>query len=232
MVATTDKKPTTRKKTPTASSPPSEETIEILALNIAHVNMTLRGTAPLIQHKWSEKAKEMMLNAQMRKTSTGREAKNPDQDFLDGIYLMPGGKYPTISGPCPGQAYSVFHEDGGPYGFPSIGFKNAFVRAGTYMNEKMTFLRGVFHVRNELTLITGHPQPRQDMVRLAMNKADIRFRPEWTEWEAHLEIELNLSAISIEKLFNIANMAGFSVGIGEWRPERNGSNGTFAVVNE
>jgi hypothetical protein len=42
-------------------------------------------------------------------------------------------------------------------------------------------------------------------------------------------IKFNTSAISAEQVANLLNVAGFGVGIGEWRPERNGSYGRFHV---
>ena len=42
------------------------------------------------------------------------------------------------------------------------------VRAGTYSDLKMTFLRGAFHIAGELVKIEGTPTPREDMVRVGM----------------------------------------------------------------
>ena len=35
--------------------------------------------------------------------------------------------------------------------------------------------------------------------------------------------------VTAEQLIGFFNLAGFSVGIGEWRPERNGDHGMFHV---
>ncbi len=42
---------------------------------------------------------------------------------------------------------------------------------------------------------------------------------------------LNSGAISAEQIANLLNTAGFGVGIGEWRPEKNGSYGRFHVAS-
>ena len=178
-------------------NPPRVETIQIEVV----------GTAPLICHRWSEKAKKMMLDKQTRKASAAKEAKNPEQDFEDSLYR---------------------HPDGG-YGFPSVAFKAAAVRAGTYSDMKMTFLRGAFHVTGELVPIAGNPSMREDMVRLQGTTADIRHRGEFKEWSAVVPLQVNTSVLSIEQLANLFVIAGFAVGLGEWRPERNGQYGRFEV---
>jgi len=183
-----------------------------IALNpprISKLIAIIQGTSPLITHAWSQKAKQMMLDKQMKKATKAKEAKNPEQDYLDSLYVLPEGK---------------------GYGFPSIGFKAAVVRAGTYADFHMTFLRGAFHIPGELVKIDGTPTPREDMVRLSGKVADIRYRGQFVDWSAAVPIHLNESALSAEQLTNLMVVAGFAVGVGEWRPEKNGQYGRFEVV--
>lgn len=121
----------------------------------------------------------------------------------------------------------------GNFGFPAIGFKAAAVRAGTDADLKMTDLRRAFHIPCELVeIITDHgPQMRMDMVRVGMGQADIRFRPEFLNWKATVEILYNKAVINISQIANLFRLAGFGVGIGEWRPEKKGMWGTFTVDN-
>ena len=211
--------PAPKRRTPVKKATTTTEdnvSITIPAMDLKRVRIPLLGTAPLIIHKWSEKAKEMMLNKQTQKASTGREAKDPHQDYRDSLYIINGTEDPQ-------------HLENEQYGFPCVGFKAAAVRAGTYSEMKMTFLRGAFHVRGEFARIMGTPNMREDMVRIGMGKADIRYRGEFKEWETTLDVEFNAKAISLEQLFNLFEIAGFAVGVGEWRPERDGSYGTFKV---
>jgi hypothetical protein len=71
---------------------------------------------------------------------------------------------------------------------------------------------------------------REDMVRVGMGTADIRYRPEFTEWSVKLPIKYNADAISLDQLVNLFTLAGFGVGVGEWRPERDGQYGMFHVA--
>ena len=70
---------------------------------------------------------------------------------------------------------------------------------------------------------------RTDAVRIGMGTLDLRYRPEFQEWSVALRIRYNAAAISPEQIVNLYNVAGFAVGIAEWRPERDGSNGMFEV---
>lgn len=68
------------------------------------------------------------------------------------------------------------------------------------------------------------------MVRVGMGTADIRYRPEFVDWRIPVTLKINASVISPEQVANLLNIAGFGVGIGEWRPEKNGQYGRFHVA--
>jgi hypothetical protein len=172
------------------------------------------GTAPLIVHRFDEKAKEMMLLAQQTKTRTKKDAKNPVGDFERSMYRFP---------------------DGG-HGFPAVGFKAAMVdSARLFDGVKMTELRAALHVVGEgldqLIRINGpEPRMREDTVRVGMGTADLRYRAEYTEWSADLVVNFIPSMISAESVVAIVDAAGLG-GIGEWRPSKakTGIYGTFQV---
>jgi len=182
--------------------------IELPKLNIQQLQVTLIGDAPLICHAWSVKAKKQMLDKQMKRAKTAKEAKDPEQDFKDSLYPYPGGGY----------------------GFPVVAFKAAAVDACSHV-EGVTKVeaRGAFHINGELAKIEGMPTPREDMVRVGMGTADIRYRGEFKEWRTTLTIRFNANVLSAEQIVNLFNTAGFAIGVGEWRPQRDGSYGLFHV---
>jgi len=182
--------------------------ITIPSISLRTVEVTLAGISPLIMHKWSKKAKEEMLAKQMKAATKGKEAKDPQRDYEESIYR---------------------HPDGG-YGFPTVAFKAAAVGACRFTDgTKMTFARGAFHIDGELAIIKGEPHMREDMVRVGMGTADIRYRAEFSEWRAIFRLTYNTSALSEEQILNLFNIAGFGVGVGEWRPEKDGQFGRFKV---
>lgn len=196
------------KKATTAAAKDVSKTISIPPLSISIMKLTLIGDSPLITHQWSAKAKKMMLDKQMKKATGAREAKNPEQDYKDSLYM---------------------HPDGG-YGFPAIAFKAAAVDAATFVDGiTKVEMRGAFHINDELVKIEGTPAPREDVVRVGMGTADLRYRAEFKKWKTTLTIRYNSRAISAEQITNMFQNAGFAIGIGEWRPQKDGRNGMFHV---
>jgi hypothetical protein len=184
------------------------EVVSLPALQLKTIEITLVGDSPLISHRWSEKAKKQMLDKQMKKAKQGKQAKDPQQDYEDSLYK---------------------HPDGG-YGFPTIAFKAAAVTAAVDADMYKTQARSSFHVDGELVKLDGKPAPREDMVKLSGGVADLRYRAEFKKWSTTFTIKYNSSVISAEQIVNLFNIAGFGVGIGEWRPQKNGSFGRFHVL--
>lgn len=182
--------------------------------------VTIEGTAPLIVHAWSQKAKQMMLAAQQGK-KTPKALKDPEADFLASQYRF---------------------EDGG-HGFPVMAFKAATVKGGgrafgkavrmTEMRQHLTFLpdgTGVDGLQLA-RLVCDEPVMREDMVRVGMGTADIRYRAQYTTWGADLRVEFLPSVIDLGSIVALID-AGGSNGVGEWRPEKNGAFGTYRVTGE
>jgi len=202
--------------------------IELPKLDIKLMEVTIIGDSPLIVHAWSVKAKREMLDKQLKKAKGAREAKDPKADFEASLYRL---------------------ADGG-FGFPSVGFKNAAVTACTSVaGITKIAARQAFHIlgedvdiegafegtkaRNNLVRIKGgEPAMREDMVRVGMGTADLRYRGEFADWYARLLIRYNGNVLSESQILNILNVAGFAVGVGEWRPEKDGMSGMFHVATE
>jgi hypothetical protein len=182
--------------------------IELPKMHIKVMQLRIVGDSPLICHAWSVKAKKMMLDKQMKKAKPAKESKDPEQDFRESLYPLP---------------------DGG-YGFPAVAFKSAAVDACSHVDGlTKVSARGAMHIVGDMIPIDGTPTMREDMVRVGMGTADIRYRGEFREWSCELLIRYNASVISDEQVANLFNTAGFAIGVGEWRPQRDGSFGMFHV---
>ena len=190
--------------------------IELPKLDIQTIDIVVGGDTPLICHRWSEKAKKEILDKQMKKAKPGKRAKDPEEDFEDSLYKMP---------------------DGG-YGFPVIAFKDAAVTSCTSVaGITKVAARQAFRVGNttdsgELVRINGPVEMREDMVRVGMGTADIRYRGQFPHWWATVRVRFNANVLSAEQIMNLFNTAGFGVGIGEWRMERDGQSGCSHVATE
>lgn len=191
--------------------------IQLPPLNIQRARITIAGDSPLICHKWSDKAKKQMLDKQMKKAKSAKESKDPEQDFWGSLYILKG---------TPADGVETME-----FGFPAVGFKAAAVDACSHIDGVTKVeARGAFHVVGEFVKINGVPSPREDMVRVGMGAADIRYRGEFREWSADVDFRYNANVLSAEQVVNLFNTAGFAIGVGEWRPQRDGSFGMFHVA--
>lgn len=216
-----------------ATKKTSTEVLEIRPIEIRKTTVRIVGDTPLIMHAWSEKAKREMLEKQMKTTkSKAREAKCPVADFIHSMYwLTPMPEEMTEDG-----FYRAIG-DGARFGFPVTAFKQAAISAAFrlgWTKDKMS-MRGVFFIDgDENQMIEIHSDPpvmREDMVKVGMGTADIRYRGEFRNWWADLEISFNVNGqYTLEQIINVVNAGGYACGVGEWRPERDGQFGMFHVA--
>lgn len=183
--------------------------------------ITVRGTSPLIVHAWSAKAKQEMLDKQQGR-KVQKQLRDPEADF---------------------QASRYKFDDGSGDGFPTVAFKSATVKGGGRIfgkSVKMTELRqnllflpdGVAADGMQITRIDAdEPRCREDMVRVGMGTADLRYRAEYREWSAQLRVEFIPDLIDLGSVVALIDAGGTS-GVGEWRPEKNGTMGMYEVESE
>jgi hypothetical protein len=215
--------------------------IEIRPPKIEVIVVEIRGNMPLIVHSWSVKAVRQMLHKQMKIPDTGREAKDPQRDFENSRLISTAGwdgvpctalksAFAEAARQVPGLTMTmakrlVFVEPDG-------------VSVTTKIEIPATDSSPAFTVPFggvELVRIYGEPTLRCDMVRIdGGNTADIRFRAEYKQWSARLQIRYNANILMANQVVHLVATAGLSEGIGEWRPSAphvtSGSYGTWDVV--
>ena len=189
----------------------AEQTQEIKAkrMDVRLVEFNLEGDASvLVTHKWSEKAKKEMRDKQQKKVRGPRAAKDPEAECEAARYLDSEGR------DC----------------LPAIAFKKAIVDAASFSDDATkVILRGSVFVIGELVVIDYEKREmREDVVRVQMS-SDLRYRPEYTGWKVKLPVQYDASQLSIDQLVNFVARAGFSIGVGEHRPQKNGQNGRFKI---
>lgn len=213
--------------------------VNLPELKLEHFTLKIIGDSPLISHAWSEKAKLMMLSKQQKKAATAKEVRRPTVEFADSLYWLT--PKPNLDGLSDEQAQAILADiiPKSKFGFPTIAFKAAALDAGYQQGAltrnagtgdlAKTTARGAFHVKDEFAIIDGLPTPREDMARIGMGTADLRYRAEFKSWRTELNITYNATVITLEQIINLFRLGGFSNGVGEWRPSRDGSFGTFHV---
>ena len=187
--------------------------IEINPPNFQQVELMVTGLTPLIQNKMKETTMKEMEDVRTGKAKkSNRKAIDPKKSMLESSYL----------------------QDDGSFGFPASAFKQCAVRAGKGLGIAMTDSRTLFFViptapDGECVAIKSNkPILRKDPVNVKTGK-DLRFRPEFKNWKAKLLVRYDADRVTVEQVANLLNYGGQTVGIGEWRPEKNGTFGMFQV---
>jgi hypothetical protein len=194
-----------------------KQDISVPGLIIERATIEIRGLTPLITNAWSEEAIEAVERGGVSATAKEQRAAQSVEERRQGKYS--GAFYYT--------------KDLKP-GIPASAVKNAIVSAGfRFAKEKSTVLKGVFSiVGGDILEIKGsEPKMRRDVVKPpgAMGGTSIAYRPQWDVWSLQFDVKYlaHENGITIDKLLFLINTAGMAVGIGAWRPEKDGTFGTF-----
>jgi hypothetical protein len=196
-----------------------ESSYRLKRLDRVVFEVPIRGTAPLIVNRWSEKAKEMMLAAQQTKARTKKDPKDPVANFEASRYRMADGRD----------------------GFPATAFKAAIVHSArlfdgiTQVLVKQTVIVIGDGVDQLLPIEYGQVTMREDTPRNASGVADLRYRAQFWPWSALLRVRTIAGQFDHESILSLVDAAGIG-GVGEWRPSSpksaTGTFGTFEVVGE
>lgn len=193
----------------------TSDRIEIDEIASERIRVPLIGTTPLIVHRFSEKAKRKMLD-DMQGRKTLKEPKDPQAEYEQAFYKLATGEY----------------------GLPSVAFKSATIGGCRFYGKSVTMaaVRQFLFVRGhagddgqQLTIITGEPHMREDVVTVGRGGHDLRYRPQFDDWTAVLEVDYITSALTRGSVLSLINAGGMGVGVGEWRPERSGDFGTYRI---
>lgn len=195
-----------------------QETVVLQRLQTAVVKIEIVGDTTLLTHSWSNKARKDLKDRDAQKVGGkgGRAARDPEQEMRDAMYLMPDGKTPAL---------------------PTIMFKVAMANAAKFVKgwEKKTgIIRGSLFIIGDYVPVRGIPELHEAMVRLMGpgRPAQVRYRPQFKRWGVTLEIRYRPDMISVTEICELLNHAGFSVGVGEDRPEKRGNQlGQFHVAS-
>lgn len=194
-----------------------KKSVEIKEFDIKQVVIPITSKSPLIVNQFSEKARKIILDKQTGKPKGKKhEIKNPEEDYKNSKHVSSQGWE----------------------GFPAAGFKAAMIRGAKMIGMVMKDAQTGFFVQaddesTQLVRIYGESRMREDMVRVGMGLADVRFRAEYPEWSANLTIEFNEGVISLDQIYQLVKAAGYGCGIGEMRPEKGKFNyGRFILSQE
>lgn len=200
--------------------------VRISAPKLQTLSLKIKGTAPYVQLRFSEKAMNAM-GEKMKAGSTSRgkkvrTARDFDDDFIQSMHI----------------SEDKWH------GIPAAAFRNAMISACRLVGFKMTLAKlSVFVVHDgidsidgvPLIKINGSPEPLRMAVRNSTGVADLRVRAKFWPWTSIVNITFDTEQFTQTDIVNLFNRVGQQVGIGEGRPDSKTSAGmgwgTFEIVN-
>lgn len=207
----------------------TQQAVSVRAPDFRVAVFRIRGTAPMVQHKFSKKAREQIMAKQaagsQAKSKRVRDARDFDRDYQEAMHVASDGWQ----------------------GIPAPAFRNAMISACRTVGFKMTHAKLAVFVEADgfdaddgtplVKIIKGEPQKHEGYARNETGVVDIRVRPMWREgWEADVRLKFDADMFSPTDLANLLLRAGLQVGVGEGRPDsRNGPGvgwGTFTIVEE
>ena len=200
----------------TTSLPPSRS-VTIKPPNFGRAVFEIRGTAPLVIHRFSHKLKEQMrLKMEIGKAAsskTDRPAKNSDDTFNQARYISKAG-------------WDGFH---------AATIRNAMISACRLVNFKMTLAKLSVFVEADgwdkaepqipLIRIYGDPVRQDDMARVETGSPYVTIRAAYHDWTAKITIRWDADQFTLEDISSLLSRVGLQVGIGEGRPDSKNSAG-------
>ena len=193
-------------------------TVQIKAPNLQTAAFSIRGTAPLVVHRFSHKVQQGMLdkmeNGSNASTSKGkRAAVNLDEVMNEGRY---------------------FSSEGWD-GFNASSIRCAIISACRLVGFKMTLAKlslfviadGVDKVEPQIGLIriNGKARRMDAWARVETGVAYMTVRPCYDKWAATVRIRFDADQFSITDVSNLLARVGAQVGICEGRPDSKNSAG-------
>jgi len=192
-----------------------EEKINVQPIKTGIIKIKI-GSIPgstLITHRLTKEVVEKFMMREEGKTKQ-KEIRDYDAEYKDCFYYTEDKKY----------------------GFPASGFMGALLDAcialgipKTQIKRSVRILGDIYELKyKKLNHRIDNPK------RGGRNSTpDTRHRPEFIDWECELVIQYDTNQITPDQIINLINQAGFSTGIGDWRPgapKSSGIHGMFKVL--
>ena len=198
--------------------------VTIKPANIQTAVFNIRGTAPLVQARFSKKGELMakMAEGSTAKNKRERKARDYEQEMRDAMHVSMEGWQ----------------------GLPAPAFRAAMISACRLVGFKMTLAKLSVFIEHDgidaldglpLIKFNGTPELSTMHTRNATGVVDVRARPMWREWSASVRVRYDADQFTITDVTNLMQRVGMQVGIGEGRPDSRSSAGlgwgTFELVN-
>lgn len=206
------------------------EQVTIKAPNMATAQFDIRGTAPLVIHRFSQKVQNGFLD-KIKSGSTPRGKTR--HEATDPSDVCEAAKY---HGETNGEKWE---------GFNASSIRCALISACRLVNFKMTLAklsvfvledgRDVVNPLYPLIRIDGKSERTEMIARTETGVAMLTIRPMYFPWAATIRLRFDNDQFTVTDVSNLLARAGEQVGIGEGRPDSKNSAGMgwglFEIIN-
>lgn len=205
-----------------------QTSVTITPPNIQTAVFKIVGTAPLVVHRFSAKAKKMMSD-KMEAGSVSNKGKK--REACDFEAAFNAARYVS------GEGWD---------GFNCAGIRCALISACRLVGFKMTLAKlSLFVIADGrdkaepefgLIRIYGKARRLESIARVETGQAYVSIRPCYDEWSAKIRIRFDADQFTLPDVTNLLARVGEQVGLCEGRPDSKDSCGmgwgTFKIENE
>jgi len=207
----------------TSGSENDPEAVVIPRLKILRLRLVVRGITPLVICRWDDKVKADMEAKTEGKAANKKAPKDPEAEWNAARHLSTEGWDGVHAG---GIRAAIIDAARSVEGLTMTALKQAiFIRAD-----------GMCPKGTPLVRIDGKPEKFTTMCRTTTGVAYPRHRPIYKKWSLTLNLEVNEHLVSRDAAVNLISLAGFTCGLGEWRPtspkSRTGDMGRFEIATD
>lgn len=191
--------------------------VVVRPIEIAEFNVPIKSKTALLMNKKSRQMYEDIISKEGGRAKSGRKPRKPHEEYMAAFHKTSAGKL----------------------AIPAVAFKKGISRAALTVEgvKKSNVNASVFVLGDGegYVVLKKHAKPhmREDMALVGKwgnRQPTMRYRPEIDTWEAVLRIQYRADVITPDQIVNLVNVAGFSVGALDWRPEKEGTHGMYEVV--
>ncbi len=180
------------------------------------IEIEIRGTTPLLIHKFSEDAEQAKATRRMEV-----KQRDPREEATKNAYIAQDGTFFF-------NAFSI------PSAMGNAGANHK--ARGTRKSLRYVVPSAVRMKSDTVTILNGSGPAKSfevdaRPVTIPATKGRVmRHRPRFDQWGAKFELTVNDDLLSVEMAHQLLQEAGQSIGIGDFRPEKRGPFGTFRVT--